>query len=116
MNSSLKIKKILFLVWLPLLMAAKTEIIPEVSLTTDTATTTKAARTEQQITSFDQADLATSPSTDLSELFQQEQSTVRLTNNSGDSSQTALSIRGFGDNAGQNTLILVDGFPLINIS
>ena len=33
-----------------------------------------------------------------------------------DSSQTALSIRGFGDNAAANSLILVDGFPLANVS
>lgn len=57
-----------------------------------------------------------SPNLDILSLLKQEQSVVRVTNNSGDSSQSSLSLRGFGDNAVANTLILVDGFPLTNPS
>lgn len=67
-------------------------------------------------TQIERDDIKTSPVTNLEALLQQQQSIVRLTHNSGDSSQTALSIRGFGDNASANSLILVDGFPLINPS
>jgi iron complex outermembrane recepter protein len=67
-------------------------------------------------THFTKADINKSPVIDLSQLFKQEQSVVRLTNTSGDASQTALSLRGFGDNAAANSLILIDGFPLTNPS
>lgn len=66
--------------------------------------------------SFTSDQIEHTSSNDLSQFFQQQQSTVRLTNNSGDSSQTALSLRGFGDNAAANSLILIDGFPLTNPS
>lgn len=93
----------------------KPEVIPEVSLKTETSAT-PTTHSRAQTTSFQQSELQASPSVNLSDLLLQEQSTIRLTNNSGDSSQTALSIRGFGDNAGQNSLILIDGFPLTNAS
>lgn len=60
--------------------------------------------------------IADSQAVNLYELLQQQQSIARLANNSGISNQTTLSIRGFGDNAAANTLILVDGFPLSNPS
>ncbi len=109
--------------WIPVLAAllpvnmahAKAEVIPDVNLTLPAASAKK-SRTQPAMISFEEQDLAASPSVNLSELFQQQQSTIHLSNNAGDTSQTALSIRGFGDNAGQNTLILVDGFPLINAS
>lgn len=93
----------------------KAKVIPEVSLKTETITT-RSAHSRPQTTSFQQSELQDSPSVNLSDLLLQQQSTIRLTNNSGDTSQTALSIRGFGDNAGQNSLILIDGFPLTNAS
>ncbi len=119
MNSGMKIKQIILilctlLIALPAL--AETDILPDVSLSAGKGSKQKVSREHEQTTTFQQTDLAQSPSTNLAQLFQQEQSTIHLTNNSGDSSQTALSIRGFGDNAGQNTLILIDGFPLLNAS
>lgn len=60
--------------------------------------------------------IETSPVIVLTELLRQEQSVVRVVYQSADVGQTALSIRGFGDNAAANSLILVDGFPLTNPS
>ena len=65
---------------------------------------------------FDREAIATAPSVNLSELFQTQQSVVRLTNNSAATHQPAVSVRGFGDNAAANSLILIDGFPLTNPS
>lgn len=41
-------------------------------------------------------------------------SMVRLNNATGNSSQSAVSIRGFGENAAANSLILIDGYRLTN--
>lgn len=65
---------------------------------------------------FKQKEIQDQPVLNLSQFLHQQQSTVRLVNHSADSSQTAMSIRGFGDNAQANSLILVDGFPLVNPS
>jgi len=62
------------------------------------------------------SEIARSSVANLGQLLKQKQSVVRLTSSSGDSSQTALSLRGFGDNAVANSLILIDGFPLVNPS
>lgn len=69
-----------------------------------------------QTTHFSRQDIEQSPVVTLSDFLKQSQSIVRLTNNSGNASDTALSIRGFGDNAAANSLILIDGFPLTNPS
>ena len=69
-----------------------------------------------QTTHLTREEIANSPVTSFTELLKQEQSIVRITNNSGDSTQTSLSLRGFGDNAVANSLILVDGFPMTNPS
>lgn len=90
-------------------------VIPEVNLKPAKIVATK-IKVQVQTTHINQEQIANSPVVNLSELFTQEQSIVRLTNNSGDSSQTALSLRGFGDNAVANSLILVDGFPFTNPS
>jgi iron complex outermembrane receptor protein len=52
----------------------------------------------------------------LTDLLKQEQSVARIETHSGDSTQSAVSVRGFGDNAGANSLILINGFPLTNPS
>lgn len=52
----------------------------------------------------------------LSSFLKGAQSGLRITKNSGDSSQAVLSLRGFGDNASANSLILIDGFPLTHPS
>lgn len=99
----------------PLSAAATIQVIPDVNLKSYTGTMS-GKHTRAQVTVFNEQTLSESPTVNLSEILQQQQSTVRLTNNSGDASQTALSIRGFGDNAAANSLILVDGFPLVNPS
>lgn len=93
----------------------KTTVIPEVNLHSRQAIVTK-RDAQVQTSHINREQIKTSPVTNLAELFSQEQSIVRITNNSMDSSQTALSIRGFGDNAASNSLILVDGFALTNVS
>ncbi|MHB1221475.1 MAG: TonB-dependent receptor domain-containing protein [Gammaproteobacteria bacterium] len=95
----------------------KTVTIPEVSLVAaPPILNIKPEDRRLQATHFSHAEISASPVVNLTELLKQEQSIVRLTNNSGDATQTALSIRGFGDNAATNSLILVDGFPLTNPS
>jgi len=44
--------------------------------------------------------------------FLNKQAIVQVQSHSNQQNQTSLSIHGFGNNAGQNTLILVDGVPL----
>lgn len=87
-------------------------VIPEVNLHIAKKITEKPVQTTQ----IDKKTIAESPALTLTSLLSEEQSIVRLANNSGDYSQVAFSIRGFGDNAVANSLILVNGFPFINPS
>lgn len=96
-------------------LAKDTVIIPEAKVKS-AQNKPSALYTSISTTQFNKKDLTLSPAVNLSQFFKQEQSVVRLTNASGDSSQTALSLRGFGDNAAANSLILIDGFPLTNPS
>jgi len=96
--------------------ADKITVIPEVKVQADSHRPSQGLNSRAETTTLTQKIIKESPAVTFSGLLQQEQSTVRLTNNSGDSSQTSLSLRGFGDNAVANTLILVDGFPLRNAS
>ncbi len=89
--------------------------IPEINLRYEKTKHSQGYETAQTST-MHRATIKISPVLDLTQLLKQEQSIVRLTNNSGDYSQVAFSIRGFGDNAVANSLILVDGFPLVNPS
>lgn len=100
---------------LPAFAKESATVIPEVNLHSKQTVKNK-ADARIQTTHIDRKEIKNSPVTNLSELLAQEQSIVRLTNNSMDSNQTALSIRGFGDNAAANSLILIDGFPLTNAS
>ena len=83
--------------------------IPDVSVTKTTSNITTPSNniviTHQQI--------AASGVKTLAELLA-TQSILQLTNASGDNSQAIISMRGFGDNAASNSLILVDGFRLAN--
>lgn len=90
-------------------------IIPEVNLNPKRLKP-RATDEKPETTRIDREKIANSPTVDLSELLKQEQSVARITNNSGNYSQMAVSIRGFGDNAVANSLIMVDGFPLTNPS
>jgi outer membrane cobalamin receptor len=42
------------------------------------------------------------------------QSIIQLSNNTGSSNQSPISIRGFGENATANSLILIDGYRFTN--
>lgn len=88
--------------------------IPDATLIEDNKFTQKFEPV--QTTYFNRKNIKISPVIDVTQLFKQEQSIVRLTHNSGNNSQVAFSIRGFGDNAVANSLIVVDGFPLLNPS
>ena len=90
-------------------------VIPDVNLKLQNTLQEK-HETYFATTQFTRSDVTHTPVINLNQFLQQEQSVVRLTNNSGDVNQTALSLRGFGDNAAANSLILVDGFLLINPS
>lgn len=93
---------------------AATLIIPEIDLRSGTGGIRKNQHTLQR-TEITRSEIEKTPEINLSELLKNEQSIVRLTM-SDDTNQTALSIRGFGENAAANSLILVDGFPLTNPS
>jgi len=97
------------------LALTKPTVIPEVT-SHSKSTLGKKQEARVQTTHITRKEIAESPVVNLSELLRQEQSIVRITNNSTNTSQPVLSIRGFGDNAVANTLILVDGFPLTNPS
>ena len=90
-------------------------IIPEVSLNPKQFKP-KEPDEHVQTSQIDRETIADSPVINLTQLLAQEQSIVRLTQTSGNNTQIALSIRGFGENAAANSLILVDGFPLANPS
>ncbi len=89
--------------------------IPEVKLASHSGSGKKQTTTVAT-TQLTAEKIRKSPVVDLRQLLRQEQSVVRLTNTSGDATQPALSLRGFGDNAAANSLILIDGFPLTNPS
>jgi iron complex outermembrane receptor protein len=92
---------------------ANTVTIPEVSLNLKNNTLLK-QEPSIATTQFTKNDIAASPVVNLNQFLKQEQSVVRLTYNASDANLSAISIRGFGDNASANSLILVDGFLLVN--
>lgn len=94
---------------------AAATVIPEVNLKAKSKAVSQAVE-RVQTTRIDREEIKKSPVTSFTDLLKRQQSIIRLTNNSADSSQTALSLRGFGDNAAANSLILIDGFPLTNAS
>lgn len=97
------------------LVAAATLRIPDVSLHQQKKTQFAQYYANQR-TQFSRVAIAATPIFNLQQLLMQEQSIARLVNTSGDDTHAALSIRGFGENASANSLILVDGFPLTNPS
>lgn len=90
-------------------------IIPTVSVAHDAVDSSVADVYSDETTTISHKALQKNPNTTLTDVLK-SQSAVRVANNSGNSYQSILSIRGFGDNAQANSLILVDGFPLINAS
>lgn len=110
-------KKIVFFIFLccffSTTIAANPIIIPDTKIKANHLSRQKDNR-YPSTTEFSSEKISKSPVFLLSDFLKQEQSIVYLKNNSGDTTQTALSIRGFGDNASANSLILIDGFPLTN--
>lgn len=100
---------------LPALAKEKTIVIPDVNVNPNKAWAKKTGE-RIQTTHIPREQIAETPVVNLTELLRQEQSIVRVTESSSDPTQTALSLRGFGDNAVANSLILVDGFPLTHPS
>lgn len=98
------------------LFATEVKVIPEVHQGKLITSDNPSPQNRFQETIINQTEIQESPLATIQSLLKQEQSIVRLTHPSGDSSQSALSIRGFGDNAQANSLILIDGFPLTNPS
>lgn len=98
-----------------LAFAKETIVIPDVNLKPKKKSAEKQAA-RIQTTHIDREQITESPVVNLTELLRQEQSIIRIAHSTGDSTQTALSLRGFSDNAVANSLILVDGFPLTNPS
>ena len=92
-----------------------TTTIPAVSITAQSTTNNNNNNYADETVSLNHQAIQASPNTQLSDVLK-TQSVVRIANNSGNSYQSTLSIRGFGDNAPANSLIVVDGFPLINAS
>lgn len=107
--------KYILLFFIPAMALGKPNIIPEVNLHSNLFSS-NIKDVQGQTTRITRKEIKHSPVMNLSEFLKQEQSIVRVINNSMDSGQMALSIRGFGDNAAANSLILVDGFPLTNVS
>lgn len=97
----------------PLLAANKTVTeIPQVTVHADDERTSSLT-TPSNITVITHKQIAKSGANSLAE-FLASQSILKAMNAFGDNSQTAISMRGFGDNAVANSLILVDGFRLTN--
>lgn len=120
LNKAIYLKiKILILLFLfliaPLIVVGSAIVIPEVSLSFKKGLSTK-ENERVQTTTITRKKIENSPTTILSDLLKQEQSIVRIINNTNDNSQLVMSIRGFGDNAFANSLIIIDGFPLTNPS
>lgn len=59
------------------------------------------------------SDIGASGSTSLSQVLTQT-SQIQLLDFYGDGSRTSISMRGFGDNAAANSLVLLDGQPFVN--
>jgi len=111
------IKPLIFYIFLaiPVHCLADAVKIPDVSLNLATAETLVASDNSQS-TIISESEIEESPVVNITSLLRQEQSVARITNNTGDYFQNSISIRGFGDNAVANSLILIDGFPLLNPS
>lgn len=119
-NTNIKIKfiiKVILLLFLHSIVseASNAIIIPEVSLNPKQFKL-KSQNEYVETYQIDQQTIQETPVTTFTQLLGEEQSIVRLTQTTGNNDQVALSIRGFGENAAANSLILIDGFPLTNPS
>jgi iron complex outermembrane receptor protein len=101
----------LFLFQINAATAAPTELEPVV--VSATRSHTGGAATAGAVTVITRADIETSGAVSLAQVLR-NQGGVQLTDLYGDGSRTRVSLRGFGENAVSNTLILVDGRRLNN--
>lgn len=114
-------KKYSFTVFLLLMLISKmgfseeSLVIPTVTVTVEKSKAKKTVSIPETIR-FTRQKIASTPEITLGGLLTNAQSMIRLSSNTGDSHQVALSLRGFGENAVANSLILVDGFPLTNFT
>lgn len=116
-----RIKLKFFIPWIlcfitEFIAASSPVVIPEVNLNNTENAPTKNNEEQAQTTKISRKKIEDSPNVLLSDLLKQEQSIVRIINNTNDNSQVVMSIRGFGDNAFANSLIVIDGFPFTNPS
>ncbi|ODN43527.1 TonB-dependent receptor [Piscirickettsia litoralis] len=64
---------------------------------------------------FNQKEIQEQGATSVSD-FLSQQSIVQIKTSSAQQDQTAIAVRGFGDNANTNSLLLVDGIPLTSFT
>lgn len=69
--------------------------------------------TNDNVIVISQKQIQKSGATTLSQVLR-NQAGIQLNDLFGDNSHVSVSMRGFGDNAASNSLILIDGFPLTN--
>lgn len=93
-------------------IAAQTINIPTLEI--DAPTDKKTKQLGNSITST-QKQIKQQGSISLSD-FLNKQGAVKLQSQSDQPNQTAISIHGFGSNAGANTLVLIDGIPMSNFT
>lgn len=86
--------------------------VPEVSVIHDAEKSTVLSK-PQAVTVITQKEIAVSGAKTVSQVLA-TQSNVQLQDLTGDGSEVVVSMRGFGDNAVSNTLILVNGIPQNN--
>lgn len=86
--------------------------LPDIVVTTQAAMTTQ-LNSSANITTLNNKAIAQAPEHTLSNLLQ---ATAGIETNDlyGDDNNLNLSMRGFGDNSAYNSLILIDGVPLLN--
>ncbi|MCF6765303.1 TonB-dependent receptor [Thiotrichales bacterium 19S3-7] len=89
--------------------------IPDIQVQNDQSTSNSSSSANGIDVSFTQDDLQQQGATTTSE-FLENQSILQVTTSSSQQDQTAISMRGFGNNASSNTLILVDGLPLTSFT
>lgn len=86
--------------------------IPRVSTHADISSAS-VITTPSNVFTINEKQIAATDSVTLSD-FLYTQSIVQLNNATGNSSQSGVSIRGFGENSAANSLILLDGYRLTN--
>lgn len=102
---------IFFIFSYPCFAATDDNEVPTVSISADR--TAENSFSQAPKTVITQQDITQSGATSLSQALQ-ELGGVQLQDTTGNGSQVALSMRGFGVNAASNTLLLVNGIPITN--